>query len=291
MSNLQLWVSALAIGCFYGLIALGYYLTLIGTGFFNFALGPYAMLMGISTSWLVIQADWSVVPAAAVSLIGTAAVAGATELLVVRPVQRRTGAGDLPALVAVAGVLFAIQQGSGVLFGYGRLPGQTVVSTERFTVGDAVIQPWAVPLGVMTLAVFVSATLWIRYTRSGRVLRAIGDNPEAASILGLPVNRVRLTAFILSGVVAAIAGMAYAPKSGVSYSSGLEWTLGGFLALVIGGTGALWAPLLGGMILGAAYVFIPYYFGGASLEYALVAIAVIFFAFRPEGIFARMVRT
>lgn len=291
MSNLQLWVSALAIGCFYGLIALGYYLTLIGTGFFNFALGPYAMLMGISTSWLVVEADWSVLPAAAVSLAVTAMVAGATELFVVRPVQRRTGAGDLPALVAVAGVLFAIQQGSGVLFGYGRLPGQTVVGTGRFTIGDAVFQPWAVPLLVITLGVFVAATLWIRYTRSGRVLRAIGDNPEAASILGLPVNRVRLTAFVLSGVIAAIAGMAYAPKSGVGYASGLEWTLGGFLALVIGGTGALWAPLLGGMILGAAYVFIPYYFGGPALEYSLVVIAVIFFAFRPEGIFARMVRT
>jgi branched-chain amino acid transport system permease protein len=72
--------------------------------------------------------------------------------------------------------------------------------------------------------------------------------------------------------------------------SGLDWALDGFLALVIGGTGAVWAPLAGGFILAVAQIFVPFYFGGSSVSYVLLALAIVFFAFRPEGIFSRRVR-
>lgn len=291
MENPQLWVSAVQIGCFYSLIALAFYLTLVGTGFFNFALGPYAMFAAISTSWLVIEKEWGVTSAALVGAGLTVAIAAVTELVIVRPVQARSGTGELPALVAVSGVLFALQQGAGLLFGYGSLPGQPIVKTSLWHIGEAVVQPWGTPLVGVTVAIFVALALWIRYGSNGRLLRAVGDNTHAASLLGLPVRRIRLIAFMLSGVVAAFAGLLFAPKSGVTYASGLEWTLNGFLALVIGGTGAVWAPLLGGLLLGLAQVFVPFYFGGEALHYLLVGLAIIFFAFRPEGIAARRIRT
>jgi branched-chain amino acid transport system permease protein len=291
VENPQLWVSAVQIGCFYALIALAFYLTLVGTAFFNFALGPYAMFAGITTSWLVIEKEWGITAAAAVALAGTVLIALLTEIIIVRPVQRRSGTGELPALVAVSGVLFAIQQFAGVFYGYGNLPGQPVVKTDLWHLGSAVIQPFTVPLVGVTLFVFVALAAWIRYASNGRLLRAVGDSPPAASLLGLPVSRIRLIAFVLSGAVAGIAGLLFSPKSGVTYASGLEWTLSGFLALVVGGTGAIWAPLLGGLILGLAQVFVPFYFGGESFQYLLVGIAMVFFAFRPEGISARRVRT
>jgi branched-chain amino acid transport system permease protein len=290
MSTPQLWVSAAEIGCFYALIALSYYLVLIGSDFFNFAIGPYAMVAGLATSWLVIEKGFGLWEAVGLSVLLTVALAVATELVVVRPVQRRSGSGELPALVAVAGVLFAIQQLAGVAFGLRTLPGQRLVTFGALTWGSATIQPNTVLLVGFTAMAFVATALWVRLSRTGRLLRAVGDSTSAARLLGLPVNRVRVVAFAVAGVLAAAAGLLFSPKAGVSSGSGLEWALHGFLALVIGGTGSVWAPLIGGLLLGGAQVFIPFYFGGAALSYVLLAVAMAFFAFKPEGLYTRRVR-
>ncbi|GAA3239265.1 branched-chain amino acid ABC transporter permease [Dactylosporangium siamense] len=290
MGQLQLWLSALEMGCFFGLLALAYYLVLVGAGFFNFAIGPYAMVGGLCTSYLVLYEEMNVWAAAAVAITAAAALAVVTELVVVRPVQRRSGGGELPALVAVAAVLFAIQQLAGYLFGYTTLPGQNVLTFEPVSVGDTVVQPSTLVLLAFTVVAFAGLAVWIRSTRTGRLLRAVGDSTHAARLLGLPVNRVRLIAFVLSGLLAGITGLLFAPKAGVSSLSGLSWALSGFLAMVVGGTGSVWAPLFGGLLLGAVEVFVPYYFGGQSHVYGLLIVALLFFALKPSGLFVRRVR-
>jgi branched-chain amino acid transport system permease protein len=291
MSQPQLWISALEMGCFFGLLALAYYLVLVGAGFFNFAIGPYAMMGGLCTSWLVIYQGLGVWAAAGIALVSAMALAGVTELAVVRPVQRRSGGGELPALVAVAAVLFAIQQLAGYLFGHTTLPGQNLMTFDPVPVGETFVQPNTVLLVAFTAVAFVGFSLWIRLTRTGRLLRAVGDSKHAAALLGLPVNRIRLIAFLLSGLLAGVTGLLFAPKAGVSSLSGLAWALSGFLAMVVGGTGSVWAPLLGGLLLGAIEVFLPYYFGGQAGVYGLLVVALLFFAFKPSGLFVRRVRT
>lgn len=290
MSDPQLWVSAIQLGCFFGLVALSYFVVLTGTGFFNFAVGPYAMVGGLTTAWLVINHGLNLWLAVVTSLVAAMALGVVTELVVVRPIQRRSGNSELPALVAVTAVLFAIQQLGGVIFGYTTLPGEILFNFSSFQIGAAVVQPSAVTLVVVTVLVFIVMAAWVRFTRTGRVLRAVGDSRESAALLGLPVNRIRLVAFVLSGLLAGIAGVLFAPKAGVSSSSGLDWALDGFLALVVGGTATVWAPLVGGLIFGVLQIFVPFYFGGSSLSYTSLVLAVVFFAFRPQGIFVRRVR-
>lgn len=290
MSDPQLWISAAQLGCFFGLLALAYYVVLSGTGFFNFAVGPYAMVGGLCTSWLVVDKGFALWSAVVVALVVSMVLAAATELAVVRPVQRRSGRNELPALVAVTAVLFAIEQLAGVIFGYTTLPGQELLSIQPIQLGSAVLLPEALELMIVTVVVFVGMALWVRLSRTGRLLRAVGDSRDAAALLGLPVNRIRIVAFVLSGLLAGIAGLLFAPKAGVNSNSGLDWALSGFLALVVGGTATVWAPLVGGLILGALQIFIPFYFGGPSLSYLLLILAIVFFAFRPQGIFVRRVR-
>lgn len=291
VTNLQLWVSVVELGCFFGLLALSYFLVLAGAGFFNFAIGPYAMVGGLCTSWLVIRHGISLWPAIGLALVSSLLLAAATELAVVRPVERRSGGGELPALVAVAAVLFLIQQLGGYVFGRTTLPGQRIVHHASYHFRSAIIQPTSVVLVAVTAAVFIGVGTWIRFTRTGRLLRAVGDSKESAAVLGLPVNRIRLVVFVLSGLLAGLTGVLFAPKAGVSWLSGLDWALSGFLALVVGGTGTIFAPLLGGLLLGAAEVFIPFYFGGGSRSYGILVVALVFFAFKPTGLTSRAVRT
>jgi branched-chain amino acid transport system permease protein len=290
MTELQLWISAVQMGCFFGMLALAYYLVLVGAGFFNFAIGPYAMVGGLCTSWLVIEWGFDVWSAAAIAVVAATALAIATELLVVRPVQKRSGGGELPALVAVAAVLFTIQQGAGAVFDYLTLPGQNLLTIDPIPVGTTAIQPGTMLTVLATAVAFGGIAAWIRYTRTGRLLRAVGDSASAATLLGLPVARVRLIAFVVSGVIAAVAGLLYSTKAGVNSLSGLSWAVSGFLALVIGGTGSITAPLFGGLLLGLVEVFVPYYFGGQSHVYGMLIVALVFFAVKPEGLFVRRVR-
>src|SRR4030095_15421887 len=107
-------------------------------------------------------------PAVATPTSSAVVRAAATELLVVRPVQRRSGGGELPALVAVAAVLFAIQQLAGYLFGHTTLPGQSLVTFDPVPVGDTFVQPSTVLLVAFTAVGFTAFALWIRLTRTGR---------------------------------------------------------------------------------------------------------------------------
>lgn len=290
MTEVQLWFSVFEVGCFFGLIALGYLLVLEGAGFFNFALGPFAMVAGLSTTWLVIEQEWSLWPAVALALALVVALSLVTELGIVRPIVVRSGGGELPALVAVAAVLFATEQAAGYVFGRRQLPGQPLAEFDPIEVGDAFLLPSAAVLIAVTVVVFLAVALWMRSTGTGRLLRAVGDNSRAADVLGLPVSRIRLTAFALGGLVAAVAGILYSPKSGVAFQTGLTWTLSGFLALVVAGTGRIWAPLVGGVVVAGVQVFVPYYLGSAAPDYVILLVALVFFAFRPEGLFARRVR-
>ncbi|NKV70382.1 branched-chain amino acid ABC transporter permease [Rhodococcus hoagii] len=290
MTDPQLWLAALEIGAFFSLIALGMYLVVVGADFFNFAMGPYAMAAAMACSFVVVDHG---VPLWLALLLGLAvgmALSVITEKLVVQQVQKRSGRGELPALVAVTAVLFAVQQLAGTIFGRTPLPGQKLFDFQR--------SPSPAPPSTARRSSSSSAPLWCsswwvcgcrRRRRVGCCARSV-TNPEAARILGLPVKRVRLVAFTVAGLIAAIAGLLFAPKAGVQFTSGLSWTLTAFIALVIGGTGRSWAPLIGGLLLGFVQVFAPYYFGASAAQTAILLIALVFFAFRPEGLLSRKVR-
>lgn len=290
MTDLQLWLAGAEIGCFFALIALSIYLVVVGADFFNFAAGPYAMAAAMLTGYAA--ASWGV-PVILGALLGIAvgiSVSMLTEIIVVKPVQRRSGGAELPALVAVTATLFAIQQLAGTIFGRTPLPVQNLLPIPDFHLGSLSVQGSTVTIFLTTAVVLVSTVAWLRMTRTGQLLRAVGDNHAAAQTIGVDVNRVRLWAFAISGAIAAIAGTVFAAKSGVQFTSGLSWTLTGFLALVIGGTGKPWAPLIGGLVLGCVQVFGSYYFGATGSSIAIFVIALAFFAFRPEGLFQRKVR-
>ncbi len=290
MTDLQLWISALEIGSFYGLIALCYLIVYQGALVFNFAIGGYAMMAGIATSWLATEQGapvWLAMLFGVVLCVGSSVL---TEMVVVRPMVRRSGHDELPKLIAVTAVLFALEQGAGAVFGRGSMPGQWLFDIEPIEMGEAVLDGAALQMFVVTGVVFALVAFWLNATRAGRMLRAAGDNPVAAQVLGLPTDRIRLTAFFVAGVIAAIAGIVFALKSGITFRSALPWSIKGFLAAVIGGTGGAWAPLVGGLLLGAIEVFVPFYLGGASVDYVILLLAAVFFVVRPQGFFARRIR-
>lgn len=286
----ELVVPTLETGCFFGLIAFALYLVKESSGVFNFAAGGVVVLGGMASSSVSVKHGMPLALGILVALGAGLAIGLIVELLVVSPIVKPGAVEDHHVVMALVATLFALQQAAGVTFGKTAVPGATWMSGTVLDVGKLVVSGQAFIELAVTVLVFLLAGLFLRRTRVGRQFRSIGDNTVAAIMLGMPVRRVRLLAFGISGSVAGLAGAMFANRAGTAFTSALEFTLFGFLAFVIGGAASVWGPLVGGLALAFLQAVAIYQFGPAALTYVTFFAAVVFFALRPEGIFVKRVR-
>lgn len=286
------WIDAVAglrVGLMYALLALAYFLFARTTDTINFAVGGYAMAAGLLFGTLVTRGSVPAFVALAAAVLLAAALGGATEALVVRPISRR-GRDEFVAVLAIAALLFVLQQLAGIVFGRNAVVASPLVDGE-LSLGDEVISFQDVITIVGSVAVVVAVGVWVARGRSGRMMRAVGDNEDAALTLGVPVARVRIVTACTAGALAGAAGALAAPQAGLTFHSGVVLSIGGFIALVIGGMGSPYAPLLGGLLLSFLEVGVSLVFGSSSRDYLLLAAVLVVFAVRPEGLFSTRVRT
>lgn len=117
-------------------------------------------------------------------------------------------------------------------------------------------------------------------------MRAVADDPEAASLVGVPVDRVRLTAFALAGALAGVAGLLYAPGRALALDAGVVLGLKGAAAALLGGLGSVRGALAGGLVLGVleqSAVAVPA-LGAAYADVLPLALLVVVLAVRPNGL-------
>jgi branched-chain amino acid transport system permease protein len=146
----------------------------------------------------------------------------------------------------------------------------------------------SIAIFVLAVVVLLSLQYFLSRTRTGRMIRAVADDPEAAQLVGIDYRHIfGIAAAIAFGTVA-LAGLAFGTYSSFNPSSGASRLLFAFEAVVIGGLGSLWGTLLGGIILGVAQAI------GAQIDPSLQVLAgnlvfLIVLAVRPEGITGKRV--
>ena len=157
------------------------------------------------------------------------------------------------------------------------LPGGTTVTVRSFAVFGVAV-------------VIAAATDWfIRHSRLGRGMRAVADDVDAAAVCGVNVERVVVAAFMLAGLLAAVAALLDSPGHAVAVDSGALLGLAGAAAALLGGLGSPRGALLGGLALGVAQQLVAASTHlGASWATALpLAVLVAVVAVRPEGLTTR----
>ncbi len=288
-SLVQVLLSGLQIGCIYALMALSFYLILSATGILNFAQGEWMMVSGVLG--LTLLGYGVPYPAAVVaSVLGAAALALLSERLIIRPLQNRS-APQAIMLLALFGIMLVVRYGTGVVHGRLEEPLPGPAGNHVFVLADSVFV-FAQTLVVYgtTVAVFAGVVLFIRRTWLGRSLRAAALDPLAASLIGVDLNRVRMAAFGLGGLVAAIVAWLYAPLYAVGYLTGAIPGIKGFIALFVGGMASPFGALVGGLLLGVLEVAVSRYLPSIYSEgIAFVLLMLILFV-RPSGLIAERTR-
>ena len=282
---LQYVVDAIGTGSLYALMTLGLALVFSVMGLMNFAYGQLVMIGGFSIIMLRQQPWWAII-------LGTILVVVIASLLMerlaFRPVRAATAMTMLITSFALAQFL---QQAARVAFGANPRPlEQFSELSVQYVVGDLFISRQTIITVVVAISIMLALTLLLKKTNIGIQLRASTEDVDMARLVGIKSNRVIASAFVISGVIAAIVSMLFfATRTNVSWSSGESIFLIAFVGAVIGGLGSMVGAALGGFLMGFAYTLLNALLPLELRVFAdafLYTIVIVVLLIRPSGLIA-----
>jgi branched-chain amino acid transport system permease protein len=282
---LQLLVAGLATGAIYALAALGFTLLWQTSQTINFAQGEFVMLPaffvlaamnGGAPFWLAI------IIGIAISILTLGLI---FKKLLVDPMIRH---GVLPLVIATIALALFMKEGVKELYsaeaqGFPPLAAATNISIfgAAFAVQSLVV------LGVAIAAV-VSLQLFLNGTQTGRCMQATAQNPTAARILGVPVERMILYTFLINAALVAVASILVTPVYLAKFSNG-EWLgLYAFIAAIVGGFNQIRGAIAGGLLLGVVDNFAAAYLSQQYRMAIPLLILIVVILFRPQGLLGRL---
>ena len=293
--------NGLAYGAIYSLIAMGYTLVYGVLQLINFAhsevfiSGAYAVFFTLSflgfgpfvpqISLLSLFGDLILACVAAMIVSGIVAVL--LERIAYRPLRRRN-APKLAFLITAIGASFAIQY----LIELWRGPSaeQAVIMfqpTPIFTVFGTNIDDQQITIFVAAILLMVVTDAFINRTRFGRGIRAVAQDPDTATLMGVNKERVIMLTFLVGGLLAGAASLFYIMKvpAGVQYNGGFNLGIQAFAAAVLGGIGNIRGALLGGLLIGLIGNYGQTLLGASQWSQVIAFIALVaILMFRPTGI-------
>ena len=234
-------VRGVLIGVTYGLLAYPISLLYVATGTVDLAVGSYAVLAGATA--MALPAPLGLVVAVFIAVVAASSVGLASTAL-----NRRRGGDALASVLASFG--FAIILESVVLTGFGKDPMVRQQFGSFWSLIGIRVSPQAAVNVATGFAILGGVFLLLYRTPWGRVLRASAVNPRGATLAGIPVASVQFSAYLLSGVLAGIAGCLVLYTSGLDFASGLPLTLKSLGAAILFGLGNPLRAFYGGVAIG-----------------------------------------
>lgn len=295
---LQHCLIGLTTGSLIALIALGYTMVYGIIGLINFAHGDLFMLGAFLTLTLL----------SAIGIVGIEATTGgalvglvmcflivpvfcgglnwAVDRVVYKPLRN---APKLAPLVSAIGVSF-IFMNVGLLWGGAADVNFPKLVSSQNLLGDSAIQFTVKDLLVVliTVPIMVGLTLFVKFTKLGKAMRAVEQNPVAAQLMGIHVDRVIGATFVIGGALGGVASIVYSLYiNTISFQMGFQNGLYAFTAAVLGGIGKLPGAVLGGLIIGLARSLGSAYLGEKWTGTLVFTILIVILVFRPSGLLGR----
>ena len=288
MQFVQLVISGVALGCIYGLIALGFVLIYKATETVNFAQGELMMLgafCGLAGATLLGFPFWVSVLA---TLAAMAVIGVLTERLVIRPIL---GQPAFSIVMLTIGIGYVARGAITMIPGIGTETHTLPVpyKDEVLKLGELVLS--AEQLVVIGVTAVLCALLYalFRFSKLGIAMQATSQNQLAAYYMGIPVKRLNGLVWGLAAVVAAIAGLLLAPITFVYANMGFIG-LKAFPAAVVGGFGSLPGAIVGGLIIGVVESLAGFYLPEGFKDTAAYIVVLVMLMVKPNGLFGEKLR-
>jgi branched-chain amino acid transport system permease protein len=301
---LETLLGGLMAGMLYSLVALGFVLIFKASGVFNFAQGAMVLFAALAMArfavWIPAWTgiDNPILANVAAFIIASVImflVAWVIEKLVLRHLVNQEGTTLLMATLGISYFLDGLGQtifGSDIYKIDIGMPKEPIMALESVFQGGILINKEDLYAALIAAVLVAALSLFFQKTSTGRALRAVADDHQAAQSIGIPLNRIWVIVWTVAGIVALVAGMIWGSKLGVQFSL-TTVALRALPVVILGGLTSVPGAIIGGLIIGVgeklSEVFLgPYVGGGIEIWFAYV-LALIFLLFRPQGLFGEKI--
>ena len=287
MVPLPVLISGFAMGCIYALVALGYVFIWNAMAIINFAQGEFLMFAAfiyVATFSVGLHFGFGV------SLLLTGAAMGILGAFFSRVVYSRLRhQPTLVAIIATVAMGLFLKEAARLIYGPEPFYYAGPLGTRMVPVlGWAIPAQQLVIVGV-ALAVMLVQQVLFRHSMAGKVMRAVAEDQETASLMGVPVDATLAWAFAYSAILSALAGVLLAPLFFVTTEMGTMVGIKGFVAMIIGGFGSIPGAILGGLLLGVFENLGTFWISSTYKDALAFLMMIAFLAWRPQGIYAEPV--
>ncbi len=301
---LETLLGGLMSGMLYSLVALGFVLIFKASGVFNFAQGAMVLFAALAMArfsewiprWLGMDNLFIAnLLAFAVAVAIMFVAAWLIERLVLRHLVNQEGATLLMATLGIAYVLDGVGQtifGSDIYKIDVGMPKEPVMMLESVFEGGILINKEDFIAAFISAMLVLALSIFFQKTATGRALRAVADDHQAAQSIGIPLNRIWVIVWCVAGITALVAGIIWGSKLGVQFSLSTI-ALRALPVVILGGLTSVPGAIIGGLIIGVgeklSEVYLgPFVGGGIEIWFAYM-LALVFLLFRPQGLFGEKI--
>ena len=301
---LETLLGGLMAGMLYSLVALGFVLIFKASGVFNFAQGAMvlfaALAMARFSEWIP---QWTGIQSLLFANVIAFVMAGGVmfvvawliERLVLRHLVNQEGA---TLLMATLGIAYFMEGLGQTIFGGSiykidiGMPKDPIFALDTVFPGGILINKEDLYAALIAAVLVALLSVFFQKTATGRALRAVADDHQAAQSIGIPLNRIWVIVWCVAGVVALVAGMIWGSKLGVQFSLATI-ALRALPVVILGGLTSVPGAIIGGLIIGVgeklSEVYLgPFVGGGIEIWFAYV-LALGFLLIRPQGLFGEKI--
>jgi len=279
----ELGIGGLAIGCIYSLIALGTTMIVRATGIVHFAQGEVVMIGAVASLAALLARQMPFLAVLAVAMVAAAAASLAAEVLIYRRLRRR-GATLSNVIIATIGVSILLQNLVQVLWSSEPRSFPRLFQVEHYRIGPASVSPQLVWIVALGLTVMVALQGFLRFTRTGIAMQAAVQDPEAARLMGIDLERCTAQTFLIGGLLAGAAGVLLGSVYFASFNMGFLPGLKAFVAATIGGLGSVGGAMAGGILFGLLETFAAVWVSTAYKDAIGMALLIVILLALPSGL-------
>ena len=271
-------ISGLSLGSIYALIALGYTMVYGIAKMLNFAHGDIIMVGAFAVVTTVSMLGFPPILAIAASIVCCVVLGVCVERIAYKPLRKSP---PLAVLITAIGVSYFLQSLALLIFGSTQHSFPKVISVPAIQLGSLTIQGnMLVTLAVMVV-IMIAMSLFISKSKTGKAMRAVSEDRDAAELMGISVNRTITITFAIGSALAAVAGVFY----GTTYGFIGPYTG----SAVFGGIGSMPGAMLGGILLGVIENLAKRYISTELSDAIVFAVLIIVLMVKPTGLLGKQV--
>lgn len=290
---IQTLIVGLRLGSIYALVALGYTMVYGIIRLINFAHGDFIMVGGytmVFTVPVVLALGLPAWAAVIAAIIVCALVGMGTELIAYRPVRKRGN--NMTALITAIAMSLFLENLAQAIPAIGPNPkvASQIFAAGGVSIGGVTMEYTTILTIVISAIVMVALFQFTQRTRMGRAMRCVSEDKEAATLMGIDVNRTILSTFAIGSGLAAVAALMYMAQYPKIYTTmGSLLGLKAFVSAVLGGIGIIPGAMLGGIVIGLVESFTTSYISSSMADAFVFLILIVVLVAKPAGILGKNV--